>query len=199
MLLDYILNAAFVWWLLCLIWLFNSKFASENNAINNSIKLFAGLMLLVPSWYAFVSLHSHPDYGPYWALFIMALAWVADSGAYFSGKKWGKNKLAPGISPGKTREGVYGGILFVMLYALLFGWLLDLKGIMLLQLCIICLFVVIFSVVGDLFVSVMKRHAHMKDSGNIFPGHGGVMDRIDSLTAAVPLFVIGLTWMQIAP
>ena len=106
--------------------------------------------------------------------------WAADSGAYFAGSKFGRRKLAPAISPGKTWEGVIGGMVTAMVLA---------------ALALLTALTAAISVVGDLFESLMKRHAGLKDSGTIFPGHGGVMDRIDSLLAALPVFVVGKSWL----
>ena len=117
--------------------------------------------------------------------------WVADIGAYFSGRRFGRHKLAPAISPGKTREGVIGGLMANLLWMLLIyqfslGW-----GLALLPFLIIGLATSLISVVGDLFESVLKREAGVKDSGKLLPGHGGVLDRVDSVIAATPIFISG--------
>jgi phosphatidate cytidylyltransferase len=117
--------------------------------------------------------------------------WVADIGAYFSGRRFGRHKLAPAISPGKTREGVIGGLMANLLWMLLvyqfsLGW-----GLALLPFLIIGLATSLISVVGDLFESVLKREAGVKDSGKLLPGHGGVLDRVDSVIAAAPIFISG--------
>jgi phosphatidate cytidylyltransferase len=122
---------------------------------------------------------------------MLTLVWLADIGAYFSGRKFGKRKLAPSISPGKTWEGVYGGVLVNLIWILLVFWLIDGWGIGLLPFVLIGVATVAISVVGDLFESVLKREAGVKDSGQLLPGHGGVLDRIDSVIAATPVFVSG--------
>ncbi len=125
-------------------------------------------------------------------LFALLIVWVADSGAYFAGKALGRVKLAPAISPGKTWEGVIGGLVLVAALAIGVGLWRDLNiGVFV----PFCLAIGAISVVGDLTVSMFKRTAGVKDSGSLFPGHGGVLDRIDSVAAAAPLFALGLTWL----
>lgn len=124
----------------------------------------------------------------------MALVWVADIGAYFSGKRFGKRKLAPHVSPGKSWEGLIGGLLLSLLLTVVVGLYRDWSfGEFLLALPAAAL-VVLISVVGDLTESMFKRQSGIKDSSNLLPGHGGVLDRIDSLTAAVPVFAV-LLWL----
>ncbi len=126
-------------------------------------------------------------------LFMLTLIWLADIGAYFSGRKFGKNKLAPSISPGKTWEGVYGGILLNLVWMLLIFWLSDDWLEVGLPLFLLIGFAtILISIAGDLFISVLKREAGVKDSGKLLPGHGGILDRIDSVIAGTPIFVSGL-------
>jgi phosphatidate cytidylyltransferase len=120
------------------------------------------------------------------------IVWAADVGAYFAGSKFGRVKLAPSISPGKTWEGVIGGLAVVVLLSLAWSSYRDMQLAVLLP---FCLGVGALSIVGDLTVSMFKRTAGVKDSGKLFPGHGGVMDRIDSVAAAAPLFALGLGWL----
>jgi phosphatidate cytidylyltransferase len=122
----------------------------------------------------------------------MMLIWAADSGAYFVGKAFGKNKLAPKVSPGKSVEGVLGGIGFALIIML--GFLQQQNISIDLYPAYLLLAVVVssVSVLGDLYESLFKRTSGIKDSGNILPGHGGILDRIDSLTAAAPFFLLGL-------
>jgi len=156
-----------------------------------------GLMLLIPAWLSLVVIHSQPQHGPWLLLYLMVLIWVADSGAYFSGRKWGRNKLAPHVSPGKTREGLYGAVTLCLLFSVLavfgfdFGWLTGLFFV------VLSMITVVFSVLGDLLESAYKRRAGVKDSGAILPGHGGILDRIDSMTAAAPVFALGLGVMEL--
>jgi phosphatidate cytidylyltransferase len=126
-----------------------------------------------------------------WALYALVLVWGADTFAYLAGSRWGTTKLAPKISPGKTVAGVYGALAGSALIAVIGGWLLDVRGMTLLALVVLAMISVLFSIVGDLFESLIKRHASVKDSGSLFPGHGGVCDRLDGAFAALPIFVLG--------
>ena len=127
--------------------------------------------------------------GVEYLLFILLIVWVADGGAYFAGKAFGRVKLAPAISPGKTWEGVVGGFALVTLLAVAVAVWRDVSIGVLVP---FCLAVAAISIVGDLTVSMFKRTAGVKDSGLLFPGHGGVLDRVDSVAAASPLFALGL-------
>ena len=130
--------------------------------------------------------------GVEYLIFTLLIVWAADAGAYFAGKGFGRVKLAPAISPKKTWEGVIGGLLLVGVLAIAVGLWRDLDIAVFLP---FCLAVAALSVVGDLTVSMFKRTAGVKDSGALFPGHGGVLDRIDSVAAAAPLFALGLGWL----
>ena len=152
----------------------------------------AAFLTLLPAWLAVSGLHA---VGWEWILFVVGIVAVADTGAYFTGRAFGKNKLAPELSPGKTREGVFGGLVGVALWALFGAWWLNLDPGMWVYFIGLCLVVALLSVAGDLFESLIKREAGAKDSGRILPGHGGILDRIDSLTAAAPVFAIGLHWI----
>lgn len=153
-----------------------------------------GVLVLIPTWVAVVGLHGVSDNGPYLVLYLLSLIWVADSGAYFGGRSWGKHKLAPNVSPGKTWEGVASAFFATAIYALLATQVFSLSGNLQIRFVVLSLVTVAFSILGDLAESMFKRHAGVKDSGTLLPGHGGVLDRIDSITAAAPIFVIGL-WL----
>jgi phosphatidate cytidylyltransferase len=143
----------------------------------------------VPAWVALNRLRLDFDRGAEWVLFALILVWVADIGAFFVGRRFGRTRLAPSVSPGKTWEGVVGGTIASALVAVGgSAWF----NIPLLRFLPLCLAVVAFSIVGDLTESLLKRFAGMKDSGSLFPGHGGVMDRIDSVTGAAPILFFGL-------
>ncbi|MBO8085265.1 MAG: phosphatidate cytidylyltransferase [Marichromatium sp.] len=154
--------------------------------------LAVGLLVLVAPWAALVTLHDAPG-GPALVLFLLFVIWSADTGAYFAGRRWGRTKLAPVLSPGKTRAGVYGGVLGAVLCALVFAWLQGLAPLHGLLLLLISAATALISVAGDLYESLLKRRCGAKDSGQLLPGHGGMLDRIDSLTAAAPLFLLGTT------
>jgi len=182
-LVESTLQLAIGWWLVAFLWLFFYP-----TGIPRAVAWLCGALVIVPAWLAIDWLYRLQ---PLLLLLVLTIVWAADIGAYFAGRTFGRVKLAPQISPGKTWEGVIGGLLAVTVLALLVGMRADIDLPVLLPLC---LAVAVISVVGDLTVSVFKRHAGVKDSGSLFPGHGGVLDRIDSVTAATPLFVVGAGW-----
>jgi len=152
-----------------------------------------GLLILLPAWQGLVFIKQLP-LGNWLIMAVMVLVWGADIGAYFSGKAFGKRKLAPQVSPGKSWEGVYGGLALSLVITAVVGLVRDWTlGQMILGLLGAAI-VVFISVVGDLTESMFKRQSGIKDSSNLLPGHGGVLDRIDSLTAAIPVFAV-LLWM----
>ena len=156
-------------------------------------KLLIGLLILLPAWQGLVFIKQLP-LGNWLIMAVMVLVWGADIGAYFSGKAFGKRKLAPQVSPGKSWEGVYGGLALSLVITAVVGLVRDWTlGQMILGLLGAAI-VVFISVVGDLTESMFKRQSGIKDSSNLLPGHGGVLDRIDSLTAAIPVFAV-LLWM----
>ena len=160
-------------------------------------KSLLGILLLVSAWAALLRLHARPETGPKLVLFLMILIWVADSGAYFAGRKWGTSKLAPAVSPGKTWEGVYGALIACTLFAVASALLLHTTGARITAFVAVCIVTILFSIVGDLQESLLKRQVGIKDSGRLIPGHGGILDRIDSLIAAGPVFLLGLEWMKL--
>jgi phosphatidate cytidylyltransferase len=184
------------WWLLGLLWLLRWRKAAMGRTQGMSLPgLALGLLVLSSFWAAMVELRTLSEHGPELVLALLLLIWIADSVAYFAGRRWGTHKLAPGISPGKTLEGVYGALAGLLLFSVaLFFWGLV-PSVLLWQLTLLCLVTGIFSIVGDLFESLLKRRRGLKDSGYLLPGHGGVLDRIDSLLAAAPVFVLGLLWL----
>jgi phosphatidate cytidylyltransferase len=184
-----------VWWLLVIVWLGRFEFAARDTFGARVFKLVAGSVSVIPAWAAICWLHaSHPK-GPVWALFALAIVWAADTGAYFVGSRFGKHKLAPRISPGKSWEGFFGGLLATMLLAAAASPVLGLAWASLPSLLLLTAATALISVVGDLFESLLKRHAGIKDSSDLIPGHGGVLDRVDSLLAALPVFVVGKEWL----
>ncbi|HOV57259.1 MAG TPA: phosphatidate cytidylyltransferase [Rhodanobacteraceae bacterium] len=186
--------AGVAWWLLAMWWLRHFSFAAAPTRENGWLKLGAGCLVVLPAWAALMELHGSDARGPAWTLFGLILVWVADSGAYLAGSRWGAGtkKLAPRISPGKTWVGVYGAIAASALAAVIGAWVLDARGAVLLGVVVLAMLTVAFSIVGDLFESLIKRHANAKDSGDLFPGHGGMFDRLDSVFAALPVWACGL-------
>lgn len=168
---------------------------------NRWLPAVAGLLVLLPGWSALVSLSAS---GEHVALILLLLGMVAaaDIGAYFSGRAFGRRKLAPQVSPNKTWEGFAGGMVCSCLVALAFVVATESGGVLtpllLLKVLAAALSVAVVSVVGDLFESMVKRMAGVKDSGTLLPGHGGVLDRIDSIAAALPLFTVTLNWFVVA-
>ena len=175
------------WWFLALLWTF-----AFPTPIPRIVRWLVGLMVLVPLYVALMYLYAAD---PMILVFALLIVWVADSGAYFAGRTLGKVKLAPQISPGKTWEGVIGGMVAVVLLAAVRSLWVESDLMILIP---FCLAVAALSVVGDLTVSMFKRTAGVKDSGSLFPGHGGVLDRIDSVAAAAPLFALGVAWVGLA-
>lgn len=190
--LQGILLAAVLWWpfaLYCIVrqprqvWLLGQPAAL----------LLAGWFVLVPSWLAVYWLQRLPGERLFHVLWFIALVAAADTGAYFAGKAFGRRKLAPLVSPNKTVEGFIGGMVATAVVAVVgakLGPTAALHEVNVVLLIAAALLLSAYSVVGDLFESLLKRTRNMKDSGNLLPGHGGVMDRLDSITAALPLFVL---------
>ncbi len=152
-------------------------------------RVVSGIFVLVSGWIMMVWLRL--NFSEYQVLYLVLLIWVADIAAYFVGKRWGFTKLVMAISPGKTTEGVYGALLAAALFALPVGFLLGLDKLAWVDFVFLSLLTVAFSVCGDLFESLMKRVQGVKDSGGLLPGHGGVLDRIDSLLSGVAVFYVG--------
>lgn len=146
-----------------------------------------GMFVLVPAWQALLLL-KQAEHGNYLILAVLLCVWTADIGAYFTGRKFGRRKLAPKVSPGKSWEGAIGGCLLCVVVASGVALYFDASVLQLIQVAALTVFVVAASIVGDLTESMFKRQVGLKDSSNLLPGHGGFLDRIDSLTAALPVF-----------
>ncbi|MGQ7246735.1 phosphatidate cytidylyltransferase [Halomonas sp. V046] len=159
---------------------------------SSAMRLAMGGWVLLPTWVGFNVLR---DSGAVWLLFVLLLVWGADIGAYFVGRAVGRRKLAPHVSPGKSWEGVYGGMAVTATLAVVFALWQSLGGGATAVLVALTLAVTLVSVLGDLLESMLKRQRGIKDSSQLLPGHGGVLDRIDSLTAAVPLFALFFRWL----
>ena len=178
-------------WLLTVIWLLNHRWGYENSLFQLGFKSILGVLAIMLFGLAMNQLYSF-EMGHWWTLVLFLLIWVADIGAYISGKTMGRHKLAINISPGKTWEGVIGAQIFVAIYAVVVSFLMDVDT---LKTLVVMLPIALFSVVGDLAASLGKRQAHVKDSSNLLPGHGGFIDRFDSLIAAAPLFELLLGFL----
>lgn len=195
-----LLYVALVWWIFAFI-LVRSYPSLSQLWHARAARMVLGFIVLLPMWVGFVHLKTYA-LSDYLILFVMFIVWGADVGAYFAGRTFGKNKLAPNVSPGKTWEGVYGGLATTVLIAIGGGYCLDtytdihMSAGRWAALIAVTVLVTMVSVLGDLVESMLKRHRGIKDSSQLLPGHGGIMDRIDSMTAAVPVFALALTWLQ---
>ena len=184
-----ILGLGCLWWAVALLWV---KTYPASAVIWQSVfmRVLMGCLALVPTWLALVYLRLQ-EHGIVLIFILIALVAAADIGAYFTGKTWGKSKLAPTVSPGKSWVGFWGGVVCTGLFATLV-WLLLGRDYSLLAILAIALVTALASVLGDLVESMVKRHQGVKDSGRILPGHGGLLDRMDSMTAAAPVFALCL-------
>jgi phosphatidate cytidylyltransferase len=179
------------WWCLAALWLRHYDFASDHDTHARIFKLAAATLSVIPAWCALALIHASQPNGNRWLLLALAIVWAADSGAYFAGRKFGRIKLSPRISPNKTVEGMIGGVVAGMILALVAAPFAGASMKELPYVAIVAIWTILFSVVGDLFESLLKRHVGVKDSSHLIPGHGGVLDRIDSILAALPVFALG--------
>ena len=190
-----------VWWVFATLWLRFPTFGSHHERWSRVFKLFAATLAILPAWCALMLLHSGADdvvkrglwglpSGHWWLLTALTTVWMADSGAYFAGKKFGRRKMSPRISPNKTVEGLIGGVVAGVAACLVFSLATGISPRALPAVALIGALTVIAAVIGDLFESLLKRHAGAKDSSDLIPGHGGILDRIDSVLAALPVFAL---------
>lgn len=184
--------AALAWWAAALVLVLTYPGSAALWRASRVLRLLFGILTIVPFFWGMLALrqyHYDSDHfaGAWWLLYVMVLVWGADSGAYMFGRLFGKHKLAPKVSPGKTWEGFFGGLATSAVIACLFSLLAPLS-VSLTALLTCSIVATLASVLGDLTESMFKREAGIKDSGQLIPGHGGILDRIDSLTAAVPVF-----------
>lgn len=186
-----LLTAACVWWAIALLWV-KSYPASAPLWGTVTMRVFMGFLVLVPAWLAISYLRFLSD-GILLILLLIALVASADIGAYFFGRAFGKAKLAPAVSPGKSWAGFWGGLFSstCLMATLWYFWPGGMSVALLPMMCLAAV-TVLASVLGDLLESMVKRHRGIKDSGKLLPGHGGFMDRLDSLTAAAPVFTLGM-------
>ncbi len=194
----WLISAALLWWFIALLLVLRYQHRGKID-INRHFSALIGVLVLLPCWLSLVVMHADEPDGVVLVLFLLILIWSADIAAYFAGRRWGKRKLCSQVSPGKSWEGVYGAIaasvVLAMAFAVSQGW----SAAEILIFVSICIITVLASILGDLLESLMKRINKVKDSGTIVPGHGGVLDRIDSLTAALPVYFCCLWfWGKIA-
>jgi phosphatidate cytidylyltransferase len=173
---------ALLFWTVMLLWVFWRPQASRAGVF------IVGVLALSLAWCALVRMRVD-SLGGHAVMYALLIVWVADSGAYFSGRAWGERKLAPSVSPGKTWAGMWGGLAACALLGLLVA---VLAGLPVVPFVAVTVAVGVYSVVGDLVESLCKRFAGLKDSGTLIPGHGGVLDRFDSLLAAAPCLMLGI-------
>ncbi|CAH1600018.1 CDP-diglyceride synthetase [Vibrio owensii] len=190
-----VLALGFAWWIIASGMAIT--YPKTTNLWQNSkaLRHVFGFLTLIPFLWSVIILRASdisvdPYHGAKLVLYVCFLVWAADSGAYFAGKSMGKRKMAPHVSPNKTIEGLIGGIIAALIVGWLFAGWFDIQFTSPIHMVIITLITVVISVLGDLVESMFKRVSGIKDSSNIIPGHGGILDRIDSLTAAFPVFAL---------
>jgi phosphatidate cytidylyltransferase len=181
-----------IWWLVALFLVTCYPNSTKYWSKSIAVKLLFAVFTLIPFFVGMLELRSinysvNCYTGAVWLLYVFVLVWACDTGAYFAGRAMGKHKLAVKVSPGKTVEGFIGGVSLAVLISLV-AYLTGYFNIDFIKFLFSSLLAILVSVLGDLTESMFKREAGIKDSGNLIPGHGGVLDRIDSLTAAIPVF-----------
>jgi phosphatidate cytidylyltransferase len=181
-----------LWWSLIVAWLLKIRKADKLIALPQWALLLSGFLVLIPCWQAILWLSQDPAL----LFYMLLMIWVCDSAAYFGGRAWGKRKLAVTISPNKTHEGLFAGIIVTVLFSIVAAWFLSDPHQLKLSWILPVLPLIVAAVAGDLFESALKRMQDLKDSGGLLPGHGGVLDRLDSLTAAAPVFACTVIFLQ---
>ncbi len=191
--ISWVIYFSVLWWLAVTFYLMSAKPKEENTSLKLD-KLIIAFIVLPAAALAMQKIHGFSQ-GAAWLFYALSLVWVADIGAYFSGKNFGKNKLAPAISPGKTKEGLYGAVLATSIYTIAASYYFNLNLEQSALLVLLSVVLTLVSVSGDLYISFLKREIGLKDTGNILPGHGGILDRIDSALAAMPVFIAGCDFL----
>jgi phosphatidate cytidylyltransferase len=190
-----IIVCGLIWWLIAMFLVVRYQMKKSINLSPGILKAIIGAIILIPAWLSLIFIHLNAS-GVSLMLFLFFLIWLADSAAYFSGRKFGSKKFASNVSPGKSWEGVYGALFITLLFGACYAFYADMQFVAAVYFVLLALFTTSFSILGDLVESMFKRMAGIKDSSNILPGHGGVLDRIDSLTSAAPVFFAGLWVME---
>jgi phosphatidate cytidylyltransferase len=199
----WVLTVSIMWWIIATLLVMTYPDSSRYWK-HPGVSVLLGLVVILPMWKALVFIREATftpieSFNPLLLiLYILLLVWAADVGAYFTGKAWGKSKLAPNVSPGKSWAGAWGGIAAAMLLGAVTSYLMGLSFSMSIQFLVITAITAMISIIGDLTESMFKRVRGIKDSSALLPGHGGVLDRIDSLLAAIPVFVfllMSLGWV----
>ncbi|MGJ8521366.1 Phosphatidate cytidylyltransferase [Carnimonas sp. R-84981] len=180
---------AFWGWIICSFWVMRYP-ALQEQWSSRAVRIIMGVGALLPCWMALNQLRTEP----WWLLYVLFVVWGADISAYFSGRAFGGRKLAPNVSPGKSWAGVYGGLAGTAVLAVLMTFIQGIGFGGFVWLLIVTWIITFASVMGDLAESMLKRARGIKDSSQMLPGHGGMLDRIDSLTSAVPLFALLAAW-----
>lgn len=192
-----LLAAAVLWWLWVLVELWRHPAPGAGWLATRTGRWVSGFCVLLPAWVGVLYLHATDPRAPALLVYLFVLVWTADTAGYFFGWAWGKHRLAPLISPGKTVEGALGALATVGVLAYVSGTMFwNLEGMTLARWLVVSVGVGAISIVGDLIESKLKRTAGVKDSGTLLPGHGGLLDRIDALTAAAPVFAAGWVFLM---
>lgn len=204
--LEWLVFAPVLFWILIMVLIRQTGPQLLTTKFSPRLQAFLGWLVLMSAWMFLSKLRAY--YGSGMVIYLLLLIWAADISAYFAGKKWGTDKLAPEISPGKTIQGMYGALVSAVVCGIGFfiygktistesaeaqeGMMQFLDELVFFDMLILSVFTVLISIYGDLFFSLVKRRKGVKDSGNLLPGHGGVLDRIDSIVAATPFFYAGI-------
>jgi phosphatidate cytidylyltransferase len=185
----YILWAGAIWWVYAIGQLIRYH-KNPDPSIHTFWMGLLGFLVIIPTWAGLTTLRIQGEHGAGWVLLYLVMLWSTDSGAYLTGKFLGKHKLAPNLSPNKTIEGAIGGFVTLLIVALIGVFILHIPSSQWLIYFIGAILLNVFSVIGDLYESMLKRKRGIKDSGNVIPGHGGILDRIDGLLASIPVFAL---------
>jgi phosphatidate cytidylyltransferase len=194
---PWVLSVSIIWWIIAVL-LVLSYPMNAGMWQSRLVRVFIGFLVLLPMWKALVFIRGAeflpvPGLSTLWLiLYMLLLVWFADTGAYFAGKTWGNKKLAPNVSPGKSWAGAWGGVAATVILAVISSGLMGFELLMAIKFVFVTVLTAAISIIGDLTESMFKRQRGIKDSSNLLPGHGGVLDRIDSLVAAIPVFVFCL-------